>query len=402
MNTSDSGLIFFFHGLAQKHFGIPPDLLNNFIISILVLFLFSLGRLFLSRFTEKRKDGEYTKIVIYKVGHDVLYFMALIVLLKIWLAGKSGLASYLGIPLPLMDQIANSILVVLFYFVAKRISSRLYLLRSFDVSRHYTFNKSVSVALAVLVVLVLIKIWLVGETNLTTYFGLLSAGIAIALQDLVVSLAAGIYLIVLKPFKVGQRVQVMNFIGDVADMGWFHFSLMEIGQWVKAEQATGRILHFPNSVIFKNPVANYNAGFEFIWSEIPVVVTFESNWEKAYGIIKHIAGEHTARISEIATQQMRESAQEFKFTAAQLEPVVWTSVENNGVLLTLRFLCPPSRRRAFDSRIWQAILKAFAKEADIDFAYPTQRFFNNSNEGKPAAGGPAAEQIPQAEEQAES
>ena len=52
-------------------------------------------------------------------------------------------------------------------------------------------------------------------------------------------------------------------------------------------------------------------------------------------------------------------------------------------MLTIRYLCEPRRRRGTEQEIWEDILDAFAKHDDIDFAYPTQRFYDNSAEGKP-------------------
>ena len=65
----------------------------------------------------------------------------------------------------------------------------------------------------------------------------------------------------------------------------FMFTLMEIGNWVDADQSTGRVIHIPNGKVFKEVLANYSKGFQYIWNEIPVLVTFESNWKKAKEIL---------------------------------------------------------------------------------------------------------------------
>ena len=84
-----------------------------------------------------------------------------------------------------------------------------------------------------------------------------------------------------KPLKVGDRVQIGDVTGDVIDIRIFQFSVIEIGNWVDADQSTGRIIHIPNGTIFIKWQANYTAGFEYIWNEIPVLVTFESDWKTA-------------------------------------------------------------------------------------------------------------------------
>lgn len=65
-----------------------------------------------------------------------------------------------------------------------------------------------------------------------------------------------------------------------------------------------------------------------------------------------------------------------------LTPIVYTSVKDSGVMLTMRFLCDPRQRRGYEQTIWKEVLKEFSKNEDIDFAYPTQRFYSNNIEGK--------------------
>ena len=66
-----------------------------------------------------------------------------------------------------------------------------------------------------------------------------------------------------------------------------------------------------------------------------------------------------------------------------LTSTVYTSVKDSGILLTIRYLCEPRQRRDSTQSIWESILHAFEKQADIDLAYPTQRFYNNVVEGRP-------------------
>jgi small-conductance mechanosensitive channel len=113
------------------------------------------------------------------------------------------------------------------------------------------------------------------------------------------------------------------------------------------------------------------------------VVTFESNWEKAKEILGRIANEHSAVRSEHAAQQIRRAAQRFMIFYQHLTPIVWTSVADIGVCLTIRYLCTPRSRRSSAAKIWEEILRQFAQHDDIDFAYPTTRIFRNNEEGKP-------------------
>ena len=157
---------------------------------------------------------------------------------------------------------------------------------------------------------------------------------------------------------------------------------MEIGNWVNSDQSTGRIINIPNGAIFTEALANYSKGFQYIWNEIPVLITFESDWEQAKSILLEIAIKHAEKLSDTAEKRFHEASRQYLIYYSILTPTVYTSVEDSGVLLTIRYLCEPRKRRGTQETIWEDILKAFSETDDIDFAYPTQRFYNNSLEGK--------------------
>ncbi len=170
--------------------------------------------------------------------------------------------------------------------------------------------------------------------------------------------------------------------GDVIDIRLFQFSINEIGNWVDADQSTGRIIHIPNGIVFTEPQANYTAGFKYIWHEIAVLITFESNWKKAKQVLADIVNHHGILLSTEAEKQIKEAAKKFLIFYTKLTPIVYTSVKDSGVMLTMRYMCDPRERRSIEEKIWEDILNKLAECDDIDFAYPTQRFYNNSTEGK--------------------
>jgi small-conductance mechanosensitive channel len=229
------------------------------------------------------------------------------------------------------------------------------------------------------------SIWFRGFQSISTYLGLVSAGIAIALQTPLVNLAGWFFILWRKPFTVGDRIQIADVRGDVIDQRIFMFSLMEIGNWVGAEQSTGRVVHVPNGKIFSESLANYTAGFQYIWNEIPVLLTFESNWQRAKEILIEIAAKHGEGLTETAEAEIRNAAGKMMIYVGALTPIVYTTVKDSGVLLTIRYLCNPRRRRGTEQQIWEDILHAFHENQDIDFAYPTQRHYLNYLEGKPEA-----------------
>ncbi len=289
---------------------------------------------------------------------------------------------YLGLNPEVFLSVVLTLAVVAGYLVIRGIMVHLARRRVRDVARKYIATKSITYLLGILAAIMLVRIWIGEAAGLVTYLGLVSAGIAIALRDPLANLAGWLYIVLARPFTAGDRIEINSRAGDVIDISLFQFTINEIGNWVHADQSTGRIVHVPNNWIFQHSCSNYNKGFNFIWNEIPVTVTFESNWQKAREILAGVAQEHTAFKSERAAEQIRRVAGKYMIFYEKLTPIVWTSVIDYGVTLTVRYLCDPRRRRSTEAKMWEEILKEFAQCDDVDFAYPTRRFYDNLTEGK--------------------
>ncbi len=229
------------------------------------------------------------------------------------------------------------------------------------------------------------SIWISEVESIATFVGLVSAGLTIALKDPIVNIVGWVFIIFRKPFVVGDRIQIGDHAGDVIDIRVFQFTINEIGNWVDADQSTGRIIHIPNGKIFTESQVNFTQGFSHIWNEIGVMVTFESNWERAKGILKSVADRHCPKFTEAAAKKLLEASKKYMIFYNKIDPIIYTSVKDSGVMLTMRYLCIPTQRRGSAHAIWEDILKEFERCDDIDFAYPTQRIYYNLKEGKDGA-----------------
>ncbi|MFC1601877.1 mechanosensitive ion channel family protein [Candidatus Sumerlaeota bacterium] len=272
-----------------------------------------------------------------------------------------NLANYLNIDLELLGKLTASLSTILVLILIKIAANIIIRNKIPDPKRAYYYRRATLYVFSLLAVLFVGPIWIEAIDTLTTFLGLVSAGIAIAMHDTIANIAGWGFIISRRPFKVGDRIQIGDTAGDVIDMRLFQFSIIEIGNWVDAEQSTGRIIHIPNSKVLREPLANYEIGFEHIWNEIPVMVTFESN-----------KAEH---LSEGAQEQIRRAAERYLIFYGKLTPIVYTTVKDSGVLLTARYIVKPRQRRSSEQEIWEAILDAFDEASDIDLAYPTTRFY---------------------------
>ncbi len=298
----------------------------------------------------------------------------MIELLTLWL--EEGL----GITQQTQLDLLESLLVIILLWMIHRISIRFLGQTIKRVEYRYQWQKGIGYLFTVVGILLVGRIWLHQLSSVVTFLGLLSAGIAIALKDPLMNIAGWVYILARKPFDVGDRIEISNVSGDVVDIRIFQFSIMEIGNWVHADQSTGRVLHIPNGVVFNTILGNYTRGFEYIWNELEVLVTFESNWQKSKSILQKIVDDFSARHLPKIEEAVSKSAQPYMIKYGTLTPIVYTSVRESGILLSVRYLCDPRHRRSSTSTIWENTLNAFARETDIQLAYPTQRFYNQANE----------------------
>ena len=270
-------------------------------------------------------------------------------------------------------KIITTIIAFILFFVIKKLILRIVYNTTENVKTRYQWHKITSYISFSLISIIIANIWLEGIESIATYLGLVSAGIAIALKEPLTNLTGWLYIVWRSPFDVGDRIQLGQEAGDVIDTNLFNFTLMEIGNWVDADDHTGRLIHVPNGLIFTATLANYGKGFKYIWNEMPVLVTFESDWRKAKKILLKIVHENSIIQTKSAEKKFKEAKKVFILRKPDLEPTVITNVEDSGVKLTLRYLCRPDQRRETEHKIWENILDKFDEYDNIDFAYPTQR-----------------------------
>jgi len=272
-------------------------------------------------------------------------------------------------------QVVLSLVVIFALWLIRFIAIRIINRRLPDSKIQYKWRKNLTYISVFLGFLIVGRIWFEGLQSVATFLGLLSAGLAIALKDPVTDFAGWIFILWRKPFDVGDRIQVGEVKGDVIDVRLFKFTVLEIGNWIHADQSTGRVVHVPNHKVFSNELANYTSDFEFIWNELQVLITFESDWKKAKKLLQEIADKHLKDFVERAEQQVRRAKKSYLIHYRYLTPIVYTDVQDSGVQLTIRHLSDPRKRRAIAQELWEDILDTFNEHDDIELAYPTMRIY---------------------------
>jgi small-conductance mechanosensitive channel len=293
---------------------------------------------------------------------------------------REFLMTEVGLSQSTQHKIFVSLIIFILLWLIRISLLRIVWNRTKDVKLRYEWKRSLSLIVPLIAVLIVGTVWLPAFKQFGAFLGLFSAGLAIALKDPLTNFAGWIFLLFRKPFVVGDRVQIGEHAGDVVDIRIFQFTLLEIGNWVDADQSTGRIIHIPNGKVFIMPQANYTSGFDYIWNEIPVRITFESNNQKAKSILQEIANNCAKTFSTDVESEILEASKTYLIYYKNLTPIVYTKVKDFGIQLTIRYLCNPRKRRSSEHEIWEEIITRFKQQTDIWFAYPTTRFYKSGEE----------------------
>lgn len=285
-----------------------------------------------------------------------------------------------NLQIQIIKTIAIILIMIAIYFFIRKL---LYRWVS-DNKVYYTVKKSTSYMIVILAFIMVGRVWFTGARSIATFIGLFSAALAIVMKDVILNIAGWIYIILKSPFSVGDRIEIDGIAGDVIDIQVFSFALMEIKNWIDADQSTGRIVYMPNVFIFNKALLNYSKEIPYIWNEIPIAVPLESNWKKAKNILKNIANKYGEIISEEAEESIKEASKRFSLYNAQLEPTVYTKIDSDSssIILTIRYMCPYRNRRGSAEKIYEEILDEFMKHEDVEFAYPTQIIYTENEKNR--------------------
>lgn len=192
--------------------------------------------------------------------------------------------------------------------------------------------------------------------QLTVAFGVAGAGIAFAMQEVIVSVAGWVAISLGNFYKVGDRVKLGGIKGDVIDIGVLRTTIMECGEWVDGDLYNGRIDRVANSFVFKEPVYNYSGDFPFLWDEIVIPVRYGSDYKLTREILLAIGQEITAEYVVTAKEYWDVMVKKYLIEKAQIDPMVTMIANDNWVEFTLRYVVDFKSRRTVKDQLFVKIL----------------------------------------------
>ncbi len=228
-------------------------------------------------------------------------------------------------------------------------------------------RQGISLTTFLLAVLGFFSVWFDNPARLATGLGLVSAGLAFALQKVVASFAGYFVILRGKTFNVGDRIKMGPVRGDVIALNFTQTVIMEMGEtpaeqsespgmWVQARQYSGRIVTIANSQIFDDPVYNYSRDFPYIWEEMHFPISFKDDRHKAEAIIRDAIMRHTQEVANLAQPELDRLKERFFITAADFNPQCFMRITDNWLEFAFRFLVPVQNVRALKDKISRDVM----------------------------------------------
>jgi small-conductance mechanosensitive channel len=218
---------------------------------------------------------------------------------------------------------------------------------------------------------VILSIWLGFGSSFTVAMGIFGAGIAFASQEVIGSFAGYLNIVTGNLFRIGDRIRIGNVVGDVLDISMLRTTVMEIGEWVKADQYTGRIVTIANRVVFSDPVFNYTQHWHYLWDEITIPITYDSNWRRAGEIMLEHGQEYSSDFQADAQAELGEMVKTYLVHETPVEPMLYIVMTDNWIEMTLRYVVEARKRREVGGQLHRELLQHFEAEPGITVASAT-------------------------------
>ncbi|MEQ9287291.1 MAG: mechanosensitive ion channel [Cyclobacteriaceae bacterium] len=234
-----------------------------------------------------------------------------------------------------------------------------------DVDNKYRARKAVNMVGYLLIVAACLFVYSDKLGNIGVALGVAGAGIAFALQEVIVSIAGWLNILIAGTVGVGQRVKIGDVKGDIIDIGVMSTTIMEVGDWVNGDLYNGRIISLANSFVFKEKIHNYSAEYPFLWDEITVPIRTESDYNLARKVFTDVLNELCADYASKSEAQWNNLANKYRVENAQVQPMVTLQFDENWITFTLRYIVDYKKRRSTKDAIYTKLLNEIAKYEQI-------------------------------------
>lgn len=260
---------------------------------------------------------------------------------------------------PMVSKILVMLLWLIIILLAIGFLRKLLKRRIEDGAIRYKAQKGIEIiGYALIVLLIVVSFTLDDVSDYTIVIGLFTAGLTFTLQELILSIAGSFYIFFVRVYKPGDRIEINGIKGDVIDIDSIYTTIMEMGEWVTSDNYSGRIVKISNAFVFKGPIKNYSMDFPFVWDDVNVLITHESDVELAKKLILEIAESQLSDYAQNSKAKWEEMVKRYYIENATIDPTIAINLTDNWIEVNLRYITDYKRRRATKHELFDAIQKA--------------------------------------------
>ena len=273
------------------------------------------------------------------------------------------ISKFIGIDHEYIKLTILTILVFLFFGIIKSIIKKIYSNLPVNDKKKYFRNRKIRIILTAISFIIVFLLWGEKISGLITIISFISAGLTIAIREIIFNFFAGMYINLNKPFEIEDRIEIDDVMGDVISKHALGFEILEIGKRVYGEQSTGRIIHIPNSYIFTKTLKNYTKVFKYIWDEIKVDISLDADIKKTEELLYEILfdNETLKEIPKKMEDAVDEAILEYRIYYNNLDPIIYMKIEESHIEMYLRYLVHPKKARGVQNEINMRILEEYKK-----------------------------------------
>ncbi|MDZ7764307.1 MAG: mechanosensitive ion channel family protein [Melioribacteraceae bacterium] len=252
-----------------------------------------------------------------------------------------------------------TLVVVVILYLIRSLINKVIIKRAEKLKRRYIARQINNYVILTLTILLIIIFWFQWFQSIITLLSLAVAAVIIVSKELILNFIAHGVIIMRGLFEAGDRIQVADKSGDVMDTGPLFFSISEIGNWASGDEATGRVIKFPNSVVLTQPISNYSRGLNLIWNEFSLQLTANSDLQTAKEIALRVLEKYSHKFTKEDLKEIQRESEEVMFT--RTEPSVKFFFADGKMNITMRYPCKFHKRNSTQQSILEEVISEYQK-----------------------------------------
>jgi len=278
---------------------------------------------------------------------------------------------------PLAQKIMLAVIFITLVLMATRVLKKIVNRKIADKTTVFNFNRVADLFAGIFILAIFLSLLFANWYAAMVSFGIVSLILGFALQNPITSFFGWLYILIRKPYEIGDRIRIGNVFGDVINISYMDTTLWEFkGDYLSGDHPSGRTIRFANSKVFSEYVYNYSWPlFPFIWNELSLYISYKSDFKFTSDTIKRIA---EAEIGEAMIRRVNRFKRILADTpvdeldVTEYPSVILTAHANTWVGVIVRYLVEPKNSGRVKKKLFDVVMEELKK-------HPEKVIFPNTN-----------------------